>query len=105
MPKRGRSFSMGQATLSGPVAVDEGEIRGSRKKFSGRKGRAERRVRLLRARGSVELGKVTSGSVTQSLWLGYRIVGFKLIGKDQSRLSGIGQLGKLGKEEEKLAIE
>ena len=44
-----------------------GEVGGSRKKFSGREGRAKRRVRLHRARGSAELGGVASGSATQGL--------------------------------------
>ena len=35
-----------------------GEVGGSHEKFNGREGRVEGRVRLLRARGSTELGKV-----------------------------------------------
>ena len=44
-----------------------GKVGGSRKKFIGREKRAERRVRLLEARGSAELGEVASGSATQDL--------------------------------------
>ena len=44
-----------------------GKVGGSRKKFSGGERRAEGRVRLLRARGSAELRKVTSDSATQGL--------------------------------------
>ena len=43
-----------------------GKVRGSRKKFSGREGKVEGRVRLLRARGSTELGKIASGSALQA---------------------------------------
>ena len=45
------------------------EVRGSREKFSRGKRRAKGQVRLLRARGSAELGKVGSSSATQGLWL------------------------------------
>ena len=41
------------------------KVGGSRKKFSGEERRAEGRIRLLRARGSAELGKVASGSATR----------------------------------------
>ena len=47
-----------------------GEVRGSRKKFSSGKGAAKQQVRLLRAHGSAELGKVASGSASLDLWLG-----------------------------------
>ena len=43
------------------------EIRGSHKKFSGGERGAKRRMRLFRARGSAELGKVVSGFDTQNL--------------------------------------
>ena len=51
------------------MAVEGGKVRGSRKKFSEREWRAEGRVRLHRARGTVELREVASGSATQGLWL------------------------------------
>ena len=62
MPARERCFSMEKATLFGPVAMIEEEVRGSRKKFSGRKRRAKGQVRLLGVPGSAELGQVVSGS-------------------------------------------
>ena len=44
-----------------------GEVCGSREKFSGGEEGAQRGMRLLRARGSAELGLVASGSATQGL--------------------------------------
>ena len=61
---------------------EQGEDRGSRKKFSKGKGEAEGRVRLLRARGSAELEKIASGSAMQGLWLGDRKVRSQIIGKN-----------------------
>ena len=92
MPNRGRCFSMGQATLS-----DNGreKVRGSRKKFSGQEGGAGGQVRLLKARGLAELGKVVSGSAAQGLWLRERKVGSQVIGDDRSRLPGKGAVGKV----------
>ena len=73
-----------------------GEVGGSREKFNGREGRAEGRVRLLRAHGSTELGKVAS------LWLfcagplaGRQKSISQVIGKDQSRLPGRGTVGEV----------
>ena len=57
--------------------------------------RATGRVRLLRARGPAELGKVASGSATLVLWLGDRKVGSQVIGKDRSRLPGRGTVGEV----------
>ena len=51
-------------------------------------------MRLFRAHASEELGKITSGSAMQGLWLGDRKVGFQVIGDNRSR-----SLGKLGEEE------
>ena len=68
---------------------------GSRKKFSRAEGGAKGRVRLFRARGSAELGKVASGSTTQGLWLGDRIVGSQVIGVDRSPLPGRGTVEKV----------
>ena len=75
-----------------------GEVRDSRKKFSGGERKAKGQVRLLRARGSVEFGLVASGFATQDLWLGDRKVGFHVIGGDRSL--GEEQLGKLGEKED-----
>ena len=52
--------------------------------FSRGERRANGRVRLFSARGSVELGKVGSGSgsAMQGLWLGNRKVVSHLIGED-----------------------
>ena len=61
---------------------------GSRKKFSGRERRAKARVRLLQARGSVELGKVASGSATQGLWLRNGKVGSQVNAIDRSQFPG-----------------
>ena len=38
MPERGRCFSMGKATLSGPVAVDEEKLEAAAKNSAGEKG-------------------------------------------------------------------
>ena len=43
---------------------------------------------------------VAFGSSMQGLWVGNRKVGSLVIGKDQSQLPGIEQLGKLGKKED-----
>ena len=52
-------------------------------------------MRLFRERGSSEHGKVVSVSATQGLWLGNRKVGSQVIGKDRSRLPGIGTVGEV----------
>ena len=77
-----------------------GNVRGSRKKLIGKKGRANGQVRLLRARGLAELEKVASGSATQGLWLRDRKVGSQVIGEDWSRFPGRGTVGKLREEED-----
>ena len=51
-------------------------------KFSKSQRRAKGRVRLHRARGSVELREVASGSATQSLWLRNGKVGPQVSGID-----------------------
>ena len=61
MPERGRCFSVGQATLSRPVTVDE---KGLCQPFSGRE---QRKIWLLSKRGLVELGQVAFGYATQGL--------------------------------------
>ena len=81
---RGRCFSMGKATLPGPVAVVEDRLVAASRNSAEEEGLAEGQVRLLRAHDSVELGKVASGSVAQGLWLRDRKVRFQGIGKDQS---------------------
>ena len=92
IPERGRCFSMGQTTMSGPVCR-RGEVCISRTKFMERKRRAERRMRLLTARGSVGLGRVASGSATLGLLLGNRKVGSQVVGEDRCRLPGRGTVG------------
>ena len=93
MPERGRCFSVGQATLSGPVAVKEKRLETATTKFSKR---AEGQVRLLRARGLKELRKLASGFATQDFWLRNGKVRSQVSGLDQSRFPW----RKLGKEEE-----
>ena len=66
-------------------------------KFRGSERRANRRVRLLRARGSAKLGKVASGSATQSLWLRNRKVGSQASGIDRSRIPGRGKVRREGR--------
>ena len=72
-----------------------GEVGGSRMKFSGRERRANRRVRLQRARGSAELSEIASGSATQSLWLRNGKVGSQVTGIDRSRFPGRRTVGKV----------
>ena len=64
------------------------------------KGGAERRMRLLRPRGSVNLGKVASSLATQGLCLGDRKVESQIICEPEATLLRKEQLGKLGEEEE-----
>ena len=71
------------------------------KKFSGKEETAEGRVRLLRARGSAELVKVSPGSATQGLWLRNRKVRSQVSGVDRSRFPGKGTV----EEEEEPATE
>ena len=54
MSDRGRCFSMGWATLSGPVAVDVERFVGAARNSVGQK-RSRKKITLLRAYGSVEL--------------------------------------------------
>ena len=88
MPERGRCFSMREATWSGPVAVDEKRCMAAGNILAEEKGRAKGRIRLSRARGSAELGKVASGSAAQGLWLGDRKVGSQVISEDRNRFPG-----------------
>ena len=77
------------------MAVKEGKVGGSRKKFSNREKRAKGQVRLHRAHGSVEWGKAVSGSATQALWLQKGKVRSQVGGLDQSRLHGRRMVGKV----------
>ena len=76
-----------------------GEIKSSRKKFSGREGRAKERMRLFRACSLAELGKVACGSAMQDFWLGDRKVESHVIGNDRDRLSERGTVGEVRSEE------
>ena len=73
------------------------EICGSHNKFSGKEGRAERGMRLLRARSQSELEKVTSDSDTQDLWMRNGKVGSELVGVVKYRLPGRSTVGKVRK--------
>ena len=73
---------------------ERGKVRGSREKFSGGEEGAERRMGLLGARVSAELGQVTSGSATQGLWLGSKKVRSQVISENQSRLLGRRTIGE-----------
>ena len=44
------------------------------------------------------LGKISSGSATQHLWLGGRKVGSQGVGEDRSRLPGRGSDGEVRRE-------
>ena len=79
---------------------ERGEVGGSRKKFSGREGRAKGRVRLHRARGSAELSEVASGSATQGLWLRNGKVRSQVNGVNRSRFPGRKTVGGVGEEED-----
>ena len=74
------------------VAVDEERLEAAVRNSAGEMGEQKRRVRLLRARGSAELGKIASGSATQRLWLRNGKVGSQASGVGRSRLSGRGTL-------------
>ena len=75
---------MGQATLSGPVAVDEERMEAAARNSAGEKGR----VKLHRARGSAELSEVASGSAAQGLWLRNGKVESQVSGINRSRFPG-----------------
>ena len=62
-------------------------------------------MKLLRVHGLAKLGKVTSGSATQGLWLGDRKVRSQVVGEDQSRLPERGQLGEEKDETEEPGTE
>ena len=82
-----RGFPHLMSKNNGRFPSDRRMADGSCKKFSWEEGRTKGRVRLLRARGPVELGKVASGSATQGLWPGDRKVGSQVVGEDRSRFS------------------
>ena len=64
-------------------------------------------MRLLRTRGSAELGKVASGSATQGLSLGDKKMSSQVVVVDRRRHPGRGTVGEIGREdeEEKSATE
>ena len=64
---------------------------------SGEKGEQKKGLRLFRAHGLVELGKVASGSASQGLWLGDGKVGFQVVGESRSQLPGRGTVGEVGR--------
>ena len=86
--KDGASHEIGNSVWASGSGREE--IRGSHTKFSGGEGGAKEQVRLLRACGSAELGKVASDYAMQGLCLENRKVRYQVIGKDQSRLPGRG---------------
>ena len=67
-------------------------------KFSGKERRAKGRVRLLRARVSVELREVASGYATQGLWLRNGNVRSQVSGIERSRFPGRRAVGEIGRE-------
>ena len=56
---------------------------------------------LLCVRGSVEIGKVATGSATKGHSLGNRELGSRVIGEDRSRLPGRGTAGEVRRSSEK----
>ena len=87
MPERGRCFSMGKATLSGPVAVEEKGWR-QPQEVQRRKKESRRTSETPPARGMAELREVASGSATQGLWLRNGKVRSQVSGVDQRRFPG-----------------
>ena len=77
-------------------------------KFSGGERIAKGRARLLRARGSAELGEIASSSATQSLWLRNGKVRSQVSGIDRSRFPGrktVGEVRRGGIRRERLASD
>ena len=74
------------------MAVDKERLEAAARNSAGKKGRAKGGVRLLRAIGPAELGKVASAMqtipATQGLWLGGKEVESQVIGEDRSQPSG-----------------
>ena len=81
--------------MSGPVAVEEDEVGGSRKKLIESERKTKGGVRLHRARGSAELREVASGSATQGLRLRNGKVGSQVSGIDPSRFPGRRAVGEI----------
>ena len=81
----------GIANLSGPVTVEEEKL-----EEAGGEKRAEGRVRLLRARGTVEFRKVASGSA--GILVEKRKSGISGSCIDRSRLPGRKTIGGVRKE-------
>ena len=101
MPERGRCFSIGYATLSGPVAVEGERLDAAARNSVEEKEEAEGRVRLLRARGTAELREVASGSAMQGLWLRNGKVGSQVSGTDRCRFPGrtVREISREGRRE------
>ena len=98
-PRSKKRGSKGDVNFVWASGSGRGEVGGSCKKFSGGEWRAEERVRLLRARGLVELREVASGSATQDLWLKNGKVGSQVSGVDRSRFLGRRTVGEIGRKE------
>ena len=78
MPKRGKCYSLGLATLFG----------GSSEKFTEGERRVERGIKLFRAGGPAELTQVVPGSATQYLWPSYWKERPQVVGIDRCPLLG-----------------
>ena len=83
MSEHGRCFSMGWATLSGPVAVEEERLETAAISSAGEKREQKDDWTPGTWLGGAELSEVASGSATQGLWLRN--------GKVRSQVSGIGR--------------
>ena len=70
------------------MAEQEERLEAAARSSVGEKGRAEGRVRFLRARGSAKLRKVVSGFATQNLCLRNRKARSQVSGEDRSRFPG-----------------
>ena len=78
--------------------MEEDRLEAAARNSARGEGRAEGRVRLLRARGPVKLREVASGSAAHGLWLRNGKVGYQVSGVDRSRLPGrtIGKIRRGG---------
>ena len=77
------------------MTVDEERLEAAATNSIGEKEGAKGQVKLLRARGSAELGKVVSDSATQGLSLEDRKVASWVIGEDRSQLCRRGRVGEV----------
>ena len=64
------------------MVAEEERLEAAARNLAGKKVEQKDKMRLLRARGSTEFGKVASDSAKQSLWLGDRRVGSHVIAED-----------------------